>query len=81
MGSDTNRKFVRVLGVRRATFVEFSFAHGDPDLSVELVLPYPAFVELCERYAVETIAPEPEVARAFAELKTKHAENDKRSHS
>ena len=65
---ETNRSFVRVLRVRRATFVEFSFAHGDPDLSVELVLPYEAFVELCERYDAETIPPEPEVAKAFAEL-------------
>ena len=68
MGSETNRSFVRVLGVRRAAFVEFSFAVGDPDLSVDLVLPYAAFVELCERYDVEPIAPEPEVAKAFDAL-------------
>jgi hypothetical protein len=63
------RSFVRVLGIRRSSFVELSFAHGDPALSVELVLPYGAFAELCRHYQVETIESEPGVALALDELR------------
>lgn len=63
------RSFVRVLGIRRSTFVELSFAYGDPELAVELVLPYGAFVELCSHYQVETIESQPEVAEALEELR------------
>ena len=66
------RSFVRVLGIRRSTFVEFSFAHGDRDLSVELVLPYDAFAELCRHYQVETIESEPGVALALGELRRRN---------
>ena len=42
---------IRVLGTRRGTFVQFEFQWGgDPDLAVELVLPYPAFREFCDRH-------------------------------
>lgn len=37
----------RILRIRRDTYVEFVFTAGDPVLSVELVLPYPAFKEFC----------------------------------
>lgn len=64
---DGQPRFVRVIGVRR-DFVEFSFAIGDPDLSVALVLPASAFLDLCKHYDVTTIEPEPAVATAYAEL-------------
>jgi len=38
---------VKVLRTRRDHFVEFKLPWGDPDLAVELVLPYPAFREFC----------------------------------
>ena len=66
------RSFVRVLGIRRSTFVEFSFAHGDPDLAVELVLPYGAFAELCRHYQVQTIESEPGVRAALDELRRRN---------
>ncbi len=66
------RSFVRVIGIRRSTFVELSFAHGDPDLAVELILPYGAFVELCHHYQVETIESEPGVALALDELRRRN---------
>lgn len=64
----TPRAFVRVLGVRRRSFVEFSFALGDPDLSVDLVLPLAAFLELRDRYAAETLTASADAAAAFGEL-------------
>ncbi len=46
------RAYVTVLRTRRNAFVEFAFALGDPELAVELVLPFAAFDELCARYDV-----------------------------
>ncbi len=34
---------IKVLRTRGDLFVEFEFQWGNPDLAVELVLPYPAF--------------------------------------
>lgn len=53
------RAFVRVLGVRRETFVEFTFSVNDVELSVELVLPLAAFLELRDRYHAEMLGPAP----------------------
>lgn len=39
--------FVRLRRVRADGFVEFDFAIGEPELSVELVMPVAAFNEFC----------------------------------
>jgi phenol hydroxylase P0 protein len=44
---DVTRKFVRVLEERPDGLVSFEFAIGWPELSVELLLPAPAFAEFC----------------------------------
>lgn len=43
---DINKRWVRVTGVQ-GDFVLFNFTIGDPDLTVELILPFPAFLEFC----------------------------------
>jgi len=50
-GVDVTRKYVRITDAGD-DFVEFDFAIGWPDLSVELVLPRAAFEEFCARNAV-----------------------------
>ena len=49
--------FVRLRKVRGDGFVEFDFAIGEPDLSVELVMPVAAFHEFCRANHVTHIAP------------------------
>ena len=49
--------FVRLRKVRDDGFVEFDFAIGEPDLSVELILPSAAFHEFCRTNRVTHIAP------------------------
>ena len=44
---DPNICFVRLREVRTDGFVEFDFAVGEPDLSVELIMPIEAFHEFC----------------------------------
>lgn len=64
----TSRAFVRVLGVKRSSFVEFSFALDDPELSVDLVLPVNAFLELCDRYRAETLPASEDATHAYDAL-------------
>ena len=54
---DLRRRFVRLTQVRADGFVEFDYAVGDPELSVELILPAAAFREFCAAQGVEPIGP------------------------
>ncbi|MEW6695296.1 MAG: phenol hydroxylase subunit [Pseudomonadota bacterium] len=57
---DITRRFVRITA-QRGPFVEFDFAIGWPELSVELVLPRAAFDEFCQRNAVTFLTTSPEL--------------------
>ena len=50
----------------RSGFIEFDFAIGDPDLTVELILPEPAFEEFCATHRVRHLSAE-ECARMDAD--------------
>jgi len=50
--------FVRVRARRHDGFLEFDFAIGDPDLTVELILPEPAFEEFCATHRVRHLSAE-----------------------
>lgn len=63
-----NHHYARVTGVRRDLFVEFDFIVGDPTLSVELILPFPAFQEFCSVNDVELLATDDDAIAAYAQL-------------
>ena len=48
--------FVRVTGEQAGRFVEFEFAIGDPDLSIEMILPHRAFDEFCARHSATRLS-------------------------
>ncbi|WP_326537211.1 phenol hydroxylase subunit [Pseudorhodoferax sp.] len=52
---DVQRRYVRRRAMRDDGFVEFDFAIGDPDLSVELMLPRAAFTAFCSAQQVTWI--------------------------
>ncbi|MDQ0505822.1 phenol hydroxylase subunit [Xanthobacter agilis] len=54
--------FVRVIGSRLDTYVEFEFSLNDKDLTVELILPFRAFEDFCDRQKAVILPAEPEVA-------------------
>lgn len=54
---DTTRRFVRVIEERVDGLVAFEFAIGWPELSVELLLPAPAFAEFCATNCVQQLDP------------------------
>lgn len=49
---DLSQRFVRVLGRWENGYVEFAFSVGWPELSVELILPAPAFEAFCAAHRV-----------------------------
>lgn len=51
------QKYVRVTEVRDDKFVLFDFAIGDPELSVELILPLEAFREFCAMHQAVVMTP------------------------
>ena len=71
---DVRRRYVRRRAVRTDGFVEFDFAIGDPDLSVELMLPQAAFAEFCRAQQVTWIG-EPE-GRALDRARRRWSELD-----
>lgn len=52
--------FVRVRDRRADGFIEFDFAIGDPDLTVELILPAAAFEEFCATHRVRHLTADEE---------------------
>jgi phenol hydroxylase P0 protein len=52
---DTDRSYVRVLEHRADGLIAFEFAIGWPELSVELLLPAPAFAEFCAKNQVQRL--------------------------
>jgi hypothetical protein len=58
---------VRVTRIRRSRFVEFEFSL-EPELTVELVMPYPEFQRFCAEHHVRTLPGEEEAALALIRL-------------
>ena len=52
---DIARKFVRIKETRPDGLVSFEFSIGWPELSVDLMLPRPAFDEFCVRQQVQRL--------------------------
>lgn len=67
---DIERRWVHVTG-STGRFVQFNFIVADPDLSVELVLPYGAFKEFCAANSVSRSI-EPVAKAAFDRLRWLH---------
>jgi phenol hydroxylase P0 protein len=54
---DPALRFVRITQVRPDGFIEFDFAAGEPELSVELILPAAAFHEFCRAHHATPLGP------------------------
>ena len=55
LGIDLTKAVARVTDHRADNFVEFEFTLGDPDLTVELVLPLENFEQFCSRFSAKVI--------------------------
>jgi phenol hydroxylase P0 protein len=59
---------IRIIGLRRDTYVEFQFSLGDEVLTVELILPFVAFAEFCAARQARVLPPSPEIGEAIERL-------------
>lgn len=69
-------KYVRVLEVKDDKYILFDFAIGEPDLSVELILPPKAFVEFCQANKVIYMTPAQGAQVDMERLKWRHGDGD-----
>lgn len=44
---DISKRYVRITGIRNNKLIEFDFSIGEPEMYVELVLPFEAFQIFC----------------------------------
>jgi len=61
-------KSVRVFGMRKQKFIEFEFSVGCTELTIELVMLYPAFKEFCDVNHVTEITSEPSIKAEFEKV-------------
>ncbi|MEZ5840140.1 MAG: phenol hydroxylase subunit [Hyphomicrobiales bacterium] len=66
--SDIAESTIRVTRIRRGIYVEFEYSLSDELLVVELVMPYPAFVEFCTDTKARLLDPEADAAGPLAAL-------------
>jgi phenol hydroxylase P0 protein len=59
---DPEKKYVRITGTREHGLIEFDFAIGEPEIYIELILPFAAFEEFCSHNNVSHLTAE-EAAR------------------
>ncbi len=66
---DPTKKWVRITGVQRNQLIEFDFSVGEPELYIELVLPFRAFQEFCANNQVRHLSAEQAAAVDYDRLK------------
>jgi phenol/toluene 2-monooxygenase (NADH) P0/A0 len=64
--------YVRVTGTCGERFVEFDFAIGDPELSVELVLQFEQFRQFCARHQVRQLDADEEARVDYERMKWRY---------
>ncbi len=50
---DLKNKYVRIMNVRDDKYIEFDFSIEDPEVFVELILPFEMFQTFCEKNQVK----------------------------
>ena len=74
---DLKKKYVRVRGVKHNKYIEFDFSIGDPELFVELVLPFKMFETFCSKNEVEHLPAEKDVHNEYERMTWRTGESRK----
>ncbi|ENU80531.1 MULTISPECIES: phenol hydroxylase subunit [unclassified Acinetobacter] len=56
LNQEESQCYVHITGTQRDRFVEFEFSIGDPELAVEMIMPFAAFEEFCQRHQVKNLS-------------------------
>ncbi|WP_041065965.1 phenol hydroxylase subunit [Thiolapillus brandeum] len=69
---DPNQRFVHITNVRPDGFIEFDFSIGEPEIYVELVLPWQAFEAFCAHNQVKHLTAEEAANVEYDRLKWRY---------
>jgi len=69
---DVKKCFVRITGVRNNKIIEFDFAIGEPEMYVELALPFEAYQEFCANNNVINMSIEESAAVDYDKMKWRY---------
>ena len=73
-GFNPDNRYVRITGIRNNHLIEFDFAIGEPEMYIELVLPFEAFQTFCAHNKVQHLTPEEAERVDFDRLKWRYGE-------
>jgi len=69
---DVRKRYVRITGIRNNKIIEFDFAIGEPEMYVELALPFEAYQEFCANNDVINMTAEESAKVDFDRLKWRY---------
>jgi phenol hydroxylase P0 protein len=69
-------RYVRVTGTRMNRFVEFDFSIGDPNLFVELILPFDQFKKFCKQHQAQDLTDEQKAQVDLESMKWRYGQPD-----
>jgi phenol hydroxylase P0 protein len=69
---DVNKCYVRITGIRNNKIIEFDFAIGEPEMYVELALPFEAYQEFCANNDVINMTAEEAAAVDYDRMKWRY---------
>ncbi len=69
---DVNKRYVRITGIRHNKIIEFDFAIGEPEIYVELALPFEAYQEFCANNNIINMTSEEAAQVDFDKLKWRY---------
>jgi len=71
---DPNKRYVRITGIRRNKFIEFDFSISEPEMYVELILPFDAFQVFCSNNNITHLTSEEAAEVDYDRLKWRYGQ-------
>jgi phenol hydroxylase P0 protein len=71
-GFDNKKRYVRITGIRNNKIIEFDFAIGEPEMYVELALPFEAYQKFCANNGVLNMTAEESAAVDYDRIKWRY---------
>ncbi len=71
---DIKKRYVRITGIRHNKIIEFDFSIGEPEMYVELALPFNAYQEFCANNNVINMTSEQAAVVDYDKLKWRYGQ-------
>ena len=71
---DISKRYVRITGIINNKLIEFDFSIGEPEMYIELVLPFQAFQDFCANNHVEHLNAEDAALVDYDKMKWRYGQ-------